>query len=589
MSTISLRKYQTELKRLIYAAWLSGTRNVLAVLPTGAGKTVTFADIVFEHIASIVLEYLTTWTRRGAVCVIAHRQELVTQISLALARDSIKHRIVGPPDVVKLAVRIQRRELGRDFYDPGARVGVAGVDTLIRPGRQKSINQWLQSVTLWIQDEAHHVLRDNKWGKAAALFPNAIGLGVTATPGRADGTGLGRHADGIFDDMVVGPSMRELIDWGYLTDYRIAIPQSDYVRPEKVGGSGDFTQATLVNAARGSHIVGDVVAEYLKFAPGKLGVTFVESIETAERVAAEFNRRGVPAASLSSKTPAPERIAKVEQFRRRELLQLVNCDLFGEGFDLPAIEVVSMARATESFGLYVQQFGRALRLMLPSELGVIWESLTPERRLAELAQSVKPHAMIIDHVGNVIRHGLPDAPRAWSLDRREKRARSEPDDAIPLRGCPECGLAYERFHPACPHCGFKPKPVARSGPEYVDGDLIELDADVLAQMRGAIAVMDKSAEDYAAELAARRVPLIGQIGHVNRHLRNQEAQAALRASIAWWAGYQRAAGRSDSESYRRFYFAFGLDVLTAQALKRDEALALADRINARLAVSDERR
>ena len=566
---MKLRPYQTDNKQNIYNAWDSGAANVLSVLPTGAGKTVIFSDVIREH--------------NGPCCAIAHRQELVGQISLALARDKVRHKIIGPRKVVRLINNIHMAELGVSYYSSNAPVAVAGVDTLVK--RKNDLSHWLKSVSLWVQDEAHHVLTNNKWGTAADMFPNAKGLGVTATPDRADGKGLGRHADGLFDTMVEGPTMRELIDAGYLTDYRIFAPPSDYVRPgaDSIGSDGDIKRADAARSVRNSHVVGDVVKHYLRIAPGKLGITFVPSVEIAIDTAAEFNRRGVPAAVVSAKTPDAERVAILRKFKNRELLQLVNVDLFGEGFDLPAIEVVSMARPTESYSLYAQQFGRALRLMISKILSGAWDTYTPEQRRNFIAQSSKPHAIIIDHVGNTTnpRFGLPDARRIWTLDRREKRSRETPTDVIPTRDClnPECMAVYERIYNTCPFCGHKPKPSARSGPEFVDGDLAELDPATLAAMRGDIERVDMDPALFRAECVAKYMPEIGIRAHVKRHVGRQEIQSALRMSIAWWAGYQRKMNRSDSESYRRFYFAFGIDVMSAQALNSKEALDLANRVN----------
>ncbi len=561
-----LRPYQADAKNAIYLAWSQGFANVLAVLPTGAGKTVLFSDIIHDH--------------NGPVCAIAHRQELVSQISLALARDKVRHRIIGPKSVVKLCVNIHMAELGASYYDPGSAVAVAGVDTLVRRGPE--LAHWLNSVTLWVQDEAHHVLRGNKWGTAAEMFPNAKGLGVTATPLRADGKCLGRHADGLFDTMYVGPSMRDLINMGYLTEYRVFAPPNDIdlSAVNTSASTGDYSKVQLTKAVRKSHVVGDVVAHYLRIAPGKLGITFATDVETATDMAAAYNAAGVPAAVVSAKTPDAERVALLRKFKTRQLLQLVNVDLFGEGFDLPAIEVVSMARPTQSYALYVQQFGRALRLL-----------------------DGKFEALIIDHVGNVVRHGLPDARQEWTLDARDRKSDGGPSDAIPVKACPSCTAVYERINAACPFCGHKAAPAARSGPDQVDGDLIELDAETLAAMRGEVDKADATLEDfkatlkdkevYRAELAAKHVPKIGQMAHVKNfaikqeaeilaHTANQHAQAALRESISWWAGYQRALGRGDSESYRRFFFRFGLDVLSAQALKEADALALAEQVNIHL-------
>jgi len=562
-----LRPYQTENKAAIYSAWDSGVDNVLSVNPTGSGKTVIFSEVIKEHDAPS--------------CAIAHRQELVSQISMALARDGVRHRIIGPKNVVKLVVNNHMDELGQSFYSPSSPCAVAGVDTLVRRGDE--LRNWLKSVSLWVQDEAHHVLESNKWGTAAQMFPNAKGLGVTATPIRADGKGLGRWADGLFDEMIEGPQMRDLINMGYLTDSRLFAPTSDYVRPgaDSIGSTGDIKPAAAKASVRRSHVIGDVVKHYLRIAPGKLGVTFATDVETATDIAKQFNLSGVPAEVVSAKTPDAERIAILKRFKRRELLQLVNVDLFGEGFDLPAIEVVSMARPTESYALFVQQFGRSLRLMISEILMGAWDTYTDQQRKDFIAASDKPHAIIIDHVGNVERHKLPDAPRVWSLDRRDNKRPQKPTDAIPVRTClsPVCFAVYERIYKACPFCGFEPLITGRQGPEQVDGDLTEIDAETLAEMRGEIAKVDMSVEDARTEMVAKFMPEIGIRAGMNRHVERQEMQEALRSSIAWWMGVHRSQGQPDTEIYRRFYFAFGMDVMTAQALKTKDALNLANKIN----------
>lgn len=472
---------------------------------------------------------------------------------MALAREGVRHRVIGPDSLMRTCASLHMDEFGRSFVDPNGRVAVASVDTLVNLDPN---DPWLPQVGLWVQDEAHHVLKDNKWGKACALFPNAYGLGVTATPVRADGRGLGRHADGLFDTMVVGPSMRELIDRGYLTEYRIFAPPSDInLAAVPVTDSGDYSPAKLKSARQESRITGDVVKHYLRIAPGKLGVTFDTDIESATQTAAAYNAAGVPAEIVSSKTPDVLRSRILRRFRNREVLQLVNVDLFGEGFDLPAIEVVSMARPTQSYGLYCQQFGRALRIM-----------------------EGKSHAIIIDHVGNVERHGLPDAPREWSLDRRERRTRSAATDVIPVRTClnETCLSVYERIHKCCPFCGHEPVPAGRSTPEQVDGDLHELSPEVLARMRGDVAVVDGDPR-YPAGAAPEVTGAIRK-----RHLLRQQAQGHLRASIALWAGWQRSLGRDDPEAYRRFFFKYGTDVLSAQALGAVDAAELKARIDAEL-------
>lgn len=565
------RWYQSEMRDNVAASWALGFNNVLAVLPTGGGKTVLFAMIVADHV--------------GASVCIAHRQELVGQISMALARNGVRHRITAPEGVIRAICQEHLAELGVCYYDPNASAGVAGVDTLLR--RE---DPWFKQVTLWVQDEAHHVLKENKWGKAAALFPNAKGLGVTATPCRADGKGLGRHADGLFDVMHVGPTMRELINQGYLTDYRIVCaPTHIEVARARIGANGDYVldRGTGKAAVRESTLVGDVVATYCKWAPGKLGVVFTSDLDTAADIAEQFRAAGVPAEMVDGTTPDATRRDVLRRFRARELRILVNVDLFGEGFDLPAIEVVQLARPTKSFALHAQQFGRALRLLVDKGLMAQWDDLGQGGRLACIADSAKPHAWIIDHVGNCVDPflGLPDSRNDWTLDATDRKGKG-PTDAEPMAYClnPVCAQVYPKAKPCCPYCGGKP--LAGTGVtrtiKTVEGDLAELDPETLAAMRGEVAKVLPDLETYRMQLSAKGTPHIHVLAHAKRHFERLQAAENLRDAMAWWAGEKRAAGQCNSEIYRRFYQTFGSDWLTAQTLPRADLVALAARIDEKL-------
>lgn len=569
MST-SLRPYQAEAKTKIYKSWAAHNDNVLLVLPTGSGKTRTFCDIIRAN--------------EGGSIAVAHRQELVLQMSLTLAEYGIRHTIIASTKTVQMIITEHQLMFGECFYDPSSKVAVASIDTLIRRG--DSIKNLIQSVTLWVMDEAHHVLRANKWGTGVELFtkvnqlramlPNARGLGVTATPCRADGRGLGAHASGVFHDMIVGPSMRDLINMGYLSEYRVIAARSNFDRSNiKVSkATGDFSlnsmraevgKSSLVVSDDKAQIVGDIVQSYLKFAKGKLGITFLPDLETAARVAEQFNEAGVPARVITGKTKSGERALIMRMFRARKILQIVNVDILGEGADVPACEVVSEGRPTESYGLYVQHFGRAIRLF-----------------------EGKTHGIYIDHVGNVKRHGLPDAEREWTLDDRERKSK-EDKDIVATRACmnEECLSTYERYLKVCPYCGAPvPPPSERNGPEWVDGDLFELDAETLAQMRAAISEInrpiDHTVAEYRADLVSKNVPQIGVIAHVKRHIvkrtDHQNAASAIKDMMAVWAGYKRADGRTDAEIFRIFYITFGVDWLTAQSLKADKMNKLCERI-----------
>lgn len=531
MSTkqITLRHDQTQLIR----DYREAAGNVILVAPTGFGKTVVMGQLAAEA--------------QGPACAVAHRHELVGQISLAIARFGVQHNIIASQNSVQFCIAKHVQQFGRSFYNPRAPFTVASVDTL--NARSDNLVQWAETINLWMIDEAHHVLVNNKWGKATAMFRRARGIGFTATPLRADRKSLARSQGGVFDSMVVGPTMRELINRGSLCEYRIFAPPQSINRADlTVGASGDFSQVSLRQVAHKSQIVGDIVSHYKRIAPGKRGITFVVDVEQATEVAAAFERAGVPAACVSAKTPDAVRDAVMQKFVAGSLLQLVNVDLFGEGVDVPAVEVVSMGRPTESYGLYVQQFGRALRTI-----------------------EGKTHGTIIDHVGNVVRHGLPDAPRKWTLiaEERGKRATRDPE-AMPVTTCTECFRAYEAITPACPFCGHRPEPESRSRIEHVDGDLIELDAATLAEMRGEIERLDAPVPFDVVD--ARTAAMA-------KHWRaRQDAQADLRAAIALWAGIRRDAGDDNPAIYRRFYHTFGTDVMTAQKLSATDAIKLREQI-----------
>lgn len=552
-----LRWYQLELKQAINDAW-GAYDNVLAVMPTGAGKTKTFADIVADH--------------TGASCTIAHRSELIEQISMALAEVGVRHRIIGPDKLIRAICKQHLAATGVCWYDPTARAGVASVQSLT-PSRVKAEARWIAQVTLWVQDEAHHVLRENQWGKAALLFPNAKGLGVTATPVRADGKGLGRHASGVFDILLKGPSMRDLIAWGYLTEYRVIVSETHIdLAGVSVGTDGDYVldRGKGKAAVRGSTLVGDVVSTYQKYAAGKQAVVFASDTETSEDMAARFRDAGVIAEHVDGMTDPDERRLIMQRFRSRQTQVLSNVGLVSEGFDVPGIEVVILAAKTISFSKHAQQVGRALRLLVERGLMMQWDDYSVPERLAHIAASGKPKALVIDHVGSFLdpRLGLPDAKNDWTLDDQERKS-SGPSDAIPLVACMSCASPFERFHKACPYCGAVRQPTpGRSGPAAVDGDMTELPQAMLDALRAAVAVVAMPNDVFREQAHIRSLPSTWVGSNVKKHDAHRVALLALQDAMAWWAGEHRALGRSDSEIFRRWFLMFGTDWLTAQAQDR---------------------
>lgn len=535
---VRLRPYQQQLVDAIKQAWAAGAHVVAAQLPTGGGKTVTFAHIVAEE--------------RAPCMVLAHRRELIVQMSVALAREGVRHRVYGPEALARLCTASHMEELGKNYIDPQAMCAVASVQTL---AAWKGSTDFFKTVRLWVHDEYHHVLRDNLFGRVLAMLPNARGLGVTATPGRADGQGLGSHADGLADALVQGPDARWMIGQGYLSKYQIYAPPNNFNRAAiHITASGELNAAELRQETRRSGIMGDIVDHYVRHASSKLGLTFADSIENATTICEDFRAAGVAAEVLTGKTPDTLRTAILKRFKRREVMQIVSVALIDEGFDCPAVEVVSDGAATESRNRYLQRFGRGLRV-LPG----------------------KEFMLYFDHVGNVAKHKLPDAPWAWSLDRRDRR-KAAPGDVEPVTTCPKCTRVYERAYPACPYCKHEPQPIARRLPEQVDGDLALLDADALEALEGAVATRETLPSAWGLSEAA----YAGQLGHWRNR---KEAQRDLRAVMALWGGWRTQQGDTLTVSQRRWYLRYGVDVLSAQALGAREAADLAARV--RLALQNE--
>ena len=546
MTLPTLRPYQEKLVKYTYQQWDAGKQFVAMVSATGSGKSMTLTAIVAQE-----------RDRGQYVLVLAHRQELITQLSDTMGRMEIRHQIIAANKVVRFAAKQSMENHGVNYVDPTARVFVASVQSM-RPEKVAELAKLGNKLTV-VQDEFHHATKKSKtWGGVLTPLMNAgaRGLGPTATPCRADGQGLSRETDGYADVIVEGPTMRWLIDNGYLSQYKIYCPPTD-LHLENVETSkttGDYKEKELKAEIGRSHIVGDIVSHYLKICPGKRGITFTVGVDTAEEVAEEYRKRGVPAIALSGRNADEERVQAIRDLKSGKILQIVNDSLIGEGVDIPAVEVVSFARPTQSYALYAQMFGRALR---PFE--------------------GKSHAIIIDAVSNVMRHGLPDAPREWSLDRRERRTgKSEPSM---VRVCTACAAVYERFRDACPDCGEPvPKPADRSGPVQVDGDLYELDPDVLAQMRNEVVGARETPEAMRDRLTAQHVPVPGVMANVKRQRERLEVLSELDHSMATIAGYWRHDGMSDSEIFRKFYLRYQTDWLTAQSLKKDDAESLIKKI-----------
>jgi superfamily II DNA or RNA helicase len=325
-------------------------------------------------------------------------------------------------------------------------IQVASVQTLTR-----RLGQLATAPDLIVIDEAHHATA-NGWQRALNHWPEALRFGVTATPMRLDGRGL----SAAFDRLVLGPSVASLMNAGFLCPARIYAPPVMANLTGLKRRAGDYATDQAAAAMDRPTVTGDAIAHYQRLAAGQRGIAFCCSIAHAEHVAASFNAAGIPAATLLGSTNPLRRDATVGRFAAGQLQVLVTVDVVSEGFDIPAAGCAILLRPTQSLGLYLQQVGRVLR-----------------------PAPGKAAAIVLDHVGNVHRHGFPDDPRDWSLDDRLRTGKGSGQAAPSVRTCPACFAAFKPA-PLCPCCGAACAPPPRVIRQQ-DGELKQLQREAVKQ------------------------------------------------------------------------------------------------------------
>ncbi len=424
---IGLRDYQLEVLADVRSA-LRHHDRVLLQLPTGAGKTKT----AIYMLAGAITKGKRTWFT-------CHRTELVDQTSAALEEAGLDHGFcaAGKPPRYSRAIT------------------VCSVDTL--RGRMDR----LPEPDFIVVDEAHHSTAGT-WRKIFEHYPRAKFVGLSATPERLDGRGL----DELFTSLVVGPSTAELIEEGYLSNYKLlSQPRGDFSGIKMRGADYDAKEMTA--ALDKPHILGDAVQTFRETCPHAQAVVFCVSVEHALHVRDAFKAAGFVAEELDGGADRRTRIEVMRAFRQKRIQILTSVDLFGEGTDIPELDAVILLRPTKSLGLYLQQVGRALRVVYaPGH-----DLSTREGRLAAIAAGNKPTAYILDHVGNFHEHGSPHTPREWTLQGRAKRGRKS---SAPVKTCGTCFGTVPAAATECPYChaGFEGQP---REVEQVEGRLVEID------------------------------------------------------------------------------------------------------------------
>jgi superfamily II DNA or RNA helicase len=390
-----LRDYQREDLAKLRDAYRSGAKAPLYQLATGGGKTVVFSAIVKGAAAKNI-----------RTLVLAHRRELVAQASANLTWTGVPHGII--------AAGLDR--------DHDAMVQVASIQTVVR--RLDKLPQF----GLIVADEAHHAV-SKTWAALLASQPKAKILGVTATPQRLDGKGLGTHAGGPFDALVTGPATQALVDGGYLAPLRVYLPAAaiDVRGVRKV--AGDYAEDELAERAEG--VTGDAVEEFKRLPAGTTAIVFCVTVAHAKNVAAAFAGAGYAAQAVYGDMPKPERDAALQGLATGEVQVVTSCEIISEGLDVPSVGCVILLRPTQSLTMCFQQIGRGMR---------------PKADGSAL--------VVLDHARNCLTHGLPTEPVAWSLDGIDKDTTKKPPEPW---ACFDCNVLNSAGRADCAVCGA-PKP-----------------------------------------------------------------------------------------------------------------------------------
>jgi superfamily II DNA or RNA helicase len=420
-----LRPYQLKAVDEVKISLRDGKKAPILVMPTGAGKTV-----VFCHIAeNAVMKGKRVW-------ILVHRVELLRQTSKKLHENGVNHGLINPKYTPNLQLPVQ----------------VASVQTLVNRLER------YEKPDLIIIDEAHHATAGS-WNKIISACPNALIIGVTATPTRADGTGLNQ----IFDDIIIGPQIYELIEMGFLVKpivYRPPQKNKIDLSELKMKGS-DYDKEQMAEIIDKPSITGDVISHYRQYAHGMAAVVFCVSVAHAEHVAAEFRSAGYKAYSVDGSMEDDLRTRLLGGLEDGTVEIITSCDLISEGTDIPAIGCGIMLRPTQSLSLFIQQAGRILRL-----------------------SQGKNKAILLDHVGNTVLHGLPQQHRDWTLEgqKRNKKSKNQ-EPAIRVIQCPAC---YAMYFPnpehKCEVCGTLEEISSREL-LHVDGQLEEVTEEQKLQIK----------------------------------------------------------------------------------------------------------
>jgi superfamily II DNA or RNA helicase len=311
---------------------------------------------------------------------------------------------------------------------------------------------------LLIIDESHAVAGSEKYRALLAKYNNLPVIGLTATPFAA---GMAKHYDELsgplFEHLVVGATIKELVDAEYLVDCDVFAPSEPDLRKVRsskgIDGLLDYAQSDLEKATDKPELIGDILTHWHRLAAGKQTVVFASGISHSKHIVETFQAAGVSAEHIDYHADDDERAAILGRFARGETMVLSNVALLSEGWDCPSTEVMILARPTRSLIRFIQMVGRVLR-----------------------PAPGKTKALLLDHSGSTARLGHPCDDLPLELDdgkpKASRKQKGECRESLP-KPCPSCKYVRPAGIHECPKCGFKPE--RQSNVEVIAGDLVKLD------------------------------------------------------------------------------------------------------------------
>lgn len=439
---MKLRDYQKTLFDKAQQSYHQGNKFPCVVLPCGGGKTAIMGAVADSA------------NKKGTpVVLIAHRQELITSISMSLSRFGLSHRLICS-EATASGIKLQQyKAFGMVYVDPTSSVIVASIQTLV-----KRMDKIQPRPKLLICDEFHHMIKGSNYSKVYEYFGNPYGLGLTATPVRLSGESLSASGgSGYADDLIEGPSMSWLMDQGFLSKYKIFASQTHIdLSQVKKKKSGEFNDKQVAEIMDKPSIVGDAVQTWLKHGKGMQTVAYCASVNHSMHTRDAFIQAGVRAEHLDGAMNSHDRKRIIDDFADGKIEVLCSISILGEGFDLASIaqkdvniQCVVNLSPTNSLGWYIQKMSRALR------------------------GSGGRVALLLDHVGDTYRFGLVEQDREWTLDGEEKQKRNNEESAISVKTCTSCFAIMLSTHKECINCGFV-FPIKERVIEEVAGELQEL-------------------------------------------------------------------------------------------------------------------